>query len=182
MQSYRQFLLFLCVLAVGVVWAAGFGFLSFMLSMTRVPVASTIALVIAFGTVPASWLCARLLSRSRMRWWPPITALFAGIAFVVADTLLWSWDLVDHTLTGPVSPTGLTTFVDVHDAHAGLSADFYSDVRVLDRDGIVVAQWKDRCGQDYREGPRSLRDSMRWTSPTTLEFTACEGPQHLDVH
>ena len=90
--------------------------------------------------------------------------------------------MVNHRLRGPTSPSGLTVIIDVRDAHCGWSADFYSDVRVLDGSGNVVADWKDTDGQYPSDGPRLMRDSMRWTSPTTLLFTTREGTERITVH
>jgi hypothetical protein len=160
------------VVLVGAGWLLVWSFLAASLAMSDAPLAAAVGLAMAVaGALVASWLCARALSRSHRRWWLSIAAGFGAVALALAHGLLWSVGMVDHRLTGPTSPSGLTVIVAVWDAHPGWSADFYSDVRVLDARGSVVAEWTDDGGQYPSDGPRVLRDSMRWTSPTTLEFT-----------
>ncbi len=167
------------VVLVGASWALPWGLLAFVLGWSQGQVASLAAFTIGFvGTVTACWLCVRLLTHSPPRWWLVIAVACGVASLALQYTLLWTVGLVDHQLSGPASPSGLSVIVGVRDAHPGLSADFYCDVRVLDANGSVVAAHA--CGsQDQRDGPELLRDSMRWTSPRTLEFTTRCGPERL---
>ncbi len=141
------------------------------------------AFVIApLGAGLVTWLFARRLLRGELVRWVRATIATAGapfsIAFVAATVL--HAVLRTQELVGPTSPDGLTSIVAVRDAGLGWGADFYCDVRVLDADGRVVAEWKGGS-QWPRSGPPQLRNSMRWTSPRTLEFTSRSGAHRLDV-
>ncbi|HEX6811664.1 MAG TPA: hypothetical protein VF384_08590 [Planctomycetota bacterium] len=170
------------VAAVGLAWALVWAFLSLKLAIGEAPRAAYLALTTAVvGTVLACRLCARTLARSRARWWLPAAALLAVAPLPLTRAFLWSLGFVNHELTGPTSPSGLTAIVVVRDAKPGVSADFYCNVRVLDPAGNVVAEWKDWYGQYPSDGPRLLRNSMRWTSARTLLFTTRSGLEQLNV-
>ena len=178
----RSFAFAACLVVVGLCWAACWAFLALGFGISQMPFAAYCASAIAiFGTIAACRLGKRALARLSMPWWPLATAVLGGSSFAIAYCLLWSLGLVDHRLSGPTSPSGLTTIIVVRDAHLGWSADFYTDVRVLDTSGNIVAQWEDQGGWGSRDGPRRLRESMRWTSPNTLEFRTSYGDQHLTV-
>jgi hypothetical protein len=171
-----------CLVAVGLCWAACWAFLALGFLITKMPVAACAALVVSIlGTVLACRLGARLLARLSMPWWPLVTAVLGASSMAIAYCLLWSLGLVDHRLSGPASPSGLCTTIVVRDARLGWSADFYTDVLVLDTRGNTVAEWKDEWGWDSRDGPRLLRDSMRWTAPNTLVFRTSFGTEQLTV-
>jgi len=181
-RGLRSFAFTACLVAVGLCWAACWAFLALGFGISEMPGAACGALGIAFfGTVFACRVGARVLARLSMPWWPLVTAALGASSIAIAYCLLWSLGLVDHRLSGPASPSGLTTTIVVRDAHLGWSADFYTDVQVLDARGNIVAEWKDPWGWDSRDGPRLLRDSMRWTSPGTLEFRSRDGDQQLTV-
>lgn len=171
------------VALVAACWVVVFLFLALGLCMSDAPRAALGAFAVAFvGTWLACRLCAGALARSQTGLRLPVAAAFAAASLAPAYSLLWSTGMVNHRLTGPTSPSGLTVLVDVWDAHPGWSADFYSDVRVFDGSGRVVAEWKDDGGQYPCDGPRLLRDSMRWTSPSTLTFeTRLGGTQRITV-
>ena len=181
-RGLRSFVSTVCLVAVGACWAPCWAFLALGFMISEMPVAACGALGISiFGTVGACRLGARVLARLSMPWWPLVTAAFGASSIAIAYCLLWSLGLVNHQLSGPTSPSGLTTTIAVRDCGLGVSADFYTDVRVLDTHGNIVAEWKDQCGWDSRDGPRRMRDSMRWTSANTLEFRSRDGDQHLTV-
>ena len=182
-RGLRSFVFTMCLVAVGASWAVCWAFLALGFQMSGMPAAAYGAVAVAiFGTVGACRLGARVLTRLSMPWWPLVTAALGASSIAIAYCLLWSQGLVNHELAGPGSPSGLTTTIVVRDAHLGVSADFYTDVRVLDGNGNIVAEWEDLGGWDSRDGPRRFRDSMRWTSPNTLEFRTAEGyTQQLTV-
>lgn len=160
-----------CLVAVGVCWAACWALLALGFATLQQPVAVCAALAVSFfGTVFACRLGARALARLSMPWWPLVTAALGLSSIALAYCLLWSLGLVNHCLSGPTSPSGLATTIVVRDAYPSLSADFYTDVRVVDARGNIVAEWKDPWGWGSMNGPRLLRDSMRWTTPNTLAF------------
>lgn len=173
----------MCLVVVGACWVPCWGLLAILFMISKMPVAGCGAAGIAiFGTVVACRLGARVLARTSMPWWPLVTAALGASSIAIAYCLQWSLGLLDHQLGGPISPSGLTATILVRDCGLGWSADFYTDVRVLDTHGNIVAEWKDLGGWDSRDGPRRMRDSMRWTSANTLEFQTGEGyPQQLTV-
>ena len=75
-----------------------------------------------------------------------------------------------YDLHGPDSPSGLTVIAHVSDCGVGIGSDFYTDIKVLDGDGRIVAEWRDREGQHPRGGPQLLVQSMKWLDGSTLEF------------
>lgn len=161
---------FALLAVVAAIWLAVWLLVALGLALSDAPGISVVALAGAATTAFVCRACARTLPRLHRVLWLPAAMSFVAASLVPAYGLLWSLGLVNHSLTGPPSPLGLTTIISVRDAHLGWSADFYSDVRVLDGSGKVVAEWRDTSGQGHSDGPRALRDSMRWTSPTTLEF------------
>ena len=172
-----------CLVAVGASWAGCWALLALGFATLQAPVAVCAALAVAiFGTVLACRLGARVLARSSMIWWPLVTVLLGGSSIGIAYCLLWSLGLVNHRLSGPTSPSGMATTIVVRDAWPSLSADFYTDVRVVDTSGNIVAEWKDPWGWGSRNGPRLMRDSMSWTSANTLAFRTGYGQfEHLTV-
>jgi hypothetical protein len=72
-------------------------------------------------------------------------------------------------LRGPNSPAGHEVHVRVTD-RAGWGADFYTDLRVTDPSGKELAAWKDPNGQNTWERVERLIKTMRWSTPTKLEF------------
>lgn len=172
-----------CLVAVGSSWAGCWGLLALGFATLQAPAEVCAALAVAiFGTLLACRVGARVLARSSMPWWPLVTAVLGASSIAVAYCLLWSLGLVNHSLSGPRSPSGLATTIVVRDAWPSLSADFYTDVLVVDTSGNIVAEWKDPWGWGSRNGPRLLRDSMHWTSPDTLAFRTGYGRfEHLTV-
>src|SRR5262245_32702911 len=134
------------------------------------------------GASLVTWWFVRQLLSSHRRLWLGTTLAVVAVPRPAALLFLFLLHCALQTqeLSGPPSPDGLTTIVAVRDAGLGWSADFYTDVRVLDRSGQTVAEWKGG-GQWPRSGPKHLRDSLRWTTPYLLEFTDRAGPQQLHV-
>jgi hypothetical protein len=54
------------------------------------------------------------------------------------------------------------------------------NVRVLDSNGTILAEWRDAEGQ-LSGGPERLRDSMQWTAPDRLGFETVRGPVELTI-
>lgn len=170
---------------VAVAWYVTILFFGVALDMSALPRGAMP--IAAFGVGPVvtalvGWGFAKGLLRMPVLWWAPAAIVAATAPLVLGYTLLFGLQrtLRRYELPGPPSPTGLATVLAVSDAGLGIGADFYCNVRVLDGSGNVVATLE--CGSQYpRGGPQLLRDSMRWTSPRTLEFTSRSGAQRLDV-
>jgi hypothetical protein len=54
------------------------------------------------------------------------------------------------------------------------------NVRVLDSNGTILAEWRDAEGQ-LSGGPERLHDSMQWTAPDRLGFETVRGPVELTI-
>jgi hypothetical protein len=181
--TWVGFHLALFVVALG--WYLTALFVGVMLDMSDLPRGAMTIAALGVGPVVTGLVCwgfAKGLLRMPVLWWTPLTVVSAAAPFVLGYALLFGLQrtLGRYELPGPPSPTGLTTILALRDAGLGIGADFYCDVRVLDGNGNVVATRE--CGSQHpRGGPELLRDSMRWTSPTTLEFTSRDGPERLTV-
>ncbi|GEM_PF-6036711 len=86
-------------------------------------------------------------------------------------------NLRTNSLEGPPSPHGYRVNIIVSDVQMGPGADCYSDVRIFDPTGQVVAEWKDPAGQESLENARAMIRSMQWKGDKRLVFQPRTGPE-----
>ncbi|MEM7231793.1 MAG: hypothetical protein AAF517_06445 [Planctomycetota bacterium] len=68
-----------------------------------------------------------------------------------------------YDFAGPRSASGVEVLVSVSDGGFGVGADFYADIRLLDRDGAVLAEWTDDDGRGSYENVVEMVESLRWS-------------------
>lgn len=170
------------VLVVAVVWLLACLFVGLILEMSDLPPGGPAMFGIGVvAVILVAPLFARLLKRTRPVAWLPWTLVFATAPVAIAAATL---DVVhsacrQYECNGPSSSSGWQSIVSVHDAGFGVGADFYSDVKILGRDGTLLAEWRDPHGWGCRAGPRRQLESMRWTGPDELEFESAAGKVQL---
>jgi len=103
-----------------------------------------------------------------------------GLVLAAVQLLPWLIPCRPYDLEGPNSPTGLTVVAHVSDCGGGWSADFYTDIEVLNEAGERVAIWSDSGGQYPRGGPETPVKSMQWTEEG-LQFKTRRGIVTLPV-
>ncbi len=125
----------------------------------------------------AAYMVARFIARYPMRRWLALAVSLTVFPIVMAGVCVHVGcaSSAPQSLQGPASPGGLGVLVVVRDAGSGFGADYFSDVRVIDSQGNIVAEWIDLDGWGRSDGPSELLSSMRWLSSNALEFVGCKG-------